>query len=30
MKALLIIGGMADQPLKELGRKTPLEVAEKP
>ena len=31
MKALLIIGdGMADRPLKELGGKTPLEVAEKP
>ncbi|MGB9683495.1 MAG: 2,3-bisphosphoglycerate-independent phosphoglycerate mutase [Candidatus Bathyarchaeales archaeon] len=31
MKALLIIGdGMADRPLKELGWKTPLEVARKP
>jgi 2,3-bisphosphoglycerate-independent phosphoglycerate mutase len=31
LKALLIIGdGMADRPLKELGWKTPLEVARKP
>jgi len=31
MKAFLIIGdGMADRPLKELDKKTPLEVAEKP
>lgn len=31
MKALLIIAdGMADRPLKELGWKTPLEVADKP
>ncbi|MEM1563405.1 MAG: 2,3-bisphosphoglycerate-independent phosphoglycerate mutase [Candidatus Bathyarchaeia archaeon] len=31
MKVLLIIGdGMADRPLKELGWKTPLEVAKKP
>ena len=31
MKAVLVIGdGMADRPLKELGWKTPLEVARKP
>jgi len=31
MKAFLIIGdGMADRPLKELNKKTPLEAAEKP
>lgn len=31
MKAVLVIGdGMADRPVRELGRKTPLEVAKKP
>ncbi|MEM3578137.1 MAG: 2,3-bisphosphoglycerate-independent phosphoglycerate mutase [Candidatus Bathyarchaeia archaeon] len=31
MKAILVIGdGMADRPIKELGWKTPLEVAKKP
>jgi len=31
MKAVIVIGdGMADRPVRELGRKTPLEVAKKP